>query len=39
MVPIDALDIKYIIKHFFVVASYRARYLVGHSQCTLHVRL
>jgi hypothetical protein len=31
----DALDIKYLINHYFVVASYRTRYLVSRSQCSL----
>ena len=35
IIAIDALDIKYLIIHCFVVASYRARYLVGCSQCSL----
>ena len=35
IVTVDALDIKCLINHFFVVASYRARYLVGYSQCSL----
>ena len=32
---VDTLDIKCLINHFFIVASYRARYLVEYSQCSL----
>jgi len=35
IVAIEALDIKCLINHFFVVAFYRARYLAGYSQCLL----
>jgi len=34
IIAINALDIKCLINHFFVVVSYRARYLVGYCQCS-----
>jgi len=35
IVAINELDTKCLINHFFVVASCKARYVVGYSQCSL----